>query len=70
MDMAYELGALGAVIAILLIALAYGGLRAGWFSRQEKARTDGATLESQGGQQGGWWQGGSHAPPDDITRGV
>jgi hypothetical protein len=70
MDIAYELAGLAAFIAILLIALAYGGWRTGWFSRQEKARTDRAALESQGGQQGGWWQGSSHTRPDDSTRGV
>jgi hypothetical protein len=76
MDIAYELGGLAAFIAILLIALAYGGWRAGWFSRQERARTDGATLEPHGrggqqvGQQRGGWQGGAHTRPDDITRGV
>jgi hypothetical protein len=78
MDIAYELGGLAAFIAILLIALSYGGWRAGWFSRQERARTDGASLETQrrgqGGQQGaqqrGGWQGGTHTRPDDITRGV
>jgi hypothetical protein len=69
MDIAYELAGLAAFIAILLIALAYGGWRTGWFSRQERARTDGAALDSQGGQQGGWWQGGAHTRPDDITRG-
>ena len=71
MDIAYELGGLAAFIAILLIALGYGGWRAGWFSRQEGARTDGAMLETQrGAQQGGGWQGGAHTRPDDITRGV
>jgi hypothetical protein len=64
MDIAYELAGLAAFIAILLIALAYGGWRTGWFARQENARTDGAALESQGGQQGG------HSRPDDIARGV
>jgi hypothetical protein len=73
MEMAKELWALGAVIVIFLIALAYGGWRSGWLSRQEKARTHGTTLEGQGGQQGGQragWQGGAHTRPDDITRGV
>ncbi len=45
MDIAYELGGLTGFIAILLIALGYGGWRTGWFSRQEGARTDDATLK-------------------------
>jgi hypothetical protein len=78
MDIAnFELWGLGIATAILLIALAYGGWRAGWLSRPERERTDAATVEAQrrevepgqGGRQGGWWQG-SHTRPDDITRGV
>jgi hypothetical protein len=76
-----ELWGFGVATAILLIALAYGGWRAGWISRPERQRTDAATLEvqrreakrdqsgQQRGQQGGWWQG-AHTRPDDITRGV
>jgi len=70
MDITYELAGLAAFIAILLIALAYGGWRTGWYSRQESARNDGAALKSRGDQQGGWLQGGAHTRPDDITRGV
>jgi hypothetical protein len=72
-----ELWGFGVATVIFLIALSYGGWRAGWLSRRERERTDAATLEAQrrevepdrGGQHGGWWQGG-HTRPDDITRGV
>ncbi len=75
MDIAYELGGLFAGIAILLIALAYGGWRPGWFSGQ---RTDAGNLQAQardgqrgrGGQQDRGWRAGAHSRPDDITRGV
>jgi len=68
MDITYDFWALGAVVAIFLIGLVLGGWRAGWFS---PARNEGRpTLESQGGQQGGSAQGGTHTVPDPHTRGV
>jgi hypothetical protein len=74
-----ELWGFGVTTAILLIALGYGGWRAGWLSRRERERTDAATLETQGRearsdqagrQQRGGWQGGAHTVPDPHTRGV
>jgi hypothetical protein len=76
-----EFWGFGIGIALLLLGLAYGGWRAGWLSRRERARIDAATLEAQrsqrreAGQQGREWQGGvaqggAHTVPDPHTRGV
>jgi hypothetical protein len=40
-----EFWAFGIGTALLLLGLAYGGLRAGWLSPRERARTDSGTLE-------------------------
>jgi|ERR1041385_6058407 hypothetical protein len=42
-----EFWAFGIGTALLLLGLAYGGLRAGWLSPRERARTDSGTLEMQ-----------------------
>jgi hypothetical protein len=42
-----ELWGFGVSTLVLLAGLAYGGIRAGWLSPCEKARTDAATIEMQ-----------------------
>ncbi len=75
MDIVNDAWAIGVIIAFILIALAFGGWRTGWFSGQ---RTDAGNLQAQrgegesaqDGQQRRGWPGGAHSRPDDITRGV
>jgi len=42
-----ELWGFGVGAAVLLIALIYGAMRAGWLSPRERARTDAATIDMQ-----------------------